>query len=269
MKTHEVTRHNALFQQWQALLTNRTKRTQSGKFVIQGVRPINSALSKQVEVDAVLYKDWQLSDWAKKVLQNTKTKSYKLSAELIKELGEKDEDIPELILVAKMPTSSLANIKLSDLRSKFILVFDRPQNPGNIGAVVRSADALGAAMVVLTGHGTDAYDPKSVRASRGSLFALPVVKADSPIDIQKWIVKQGIEFTIAGLSEDGDKHLWGYDLRQPTIVVMGNETWGLSKQWKEICTGFAVIPMEGTASSLNAASSAAIALYEYSRQLRL
>lgn len=267
MDTNEVTRVNGQFQQWLSLLQNRTKRTKVGKFIIQGVRPINAAINQKLDITALLYKEGALSDWAKDTLKKiTDTKRYKLSAELMKTLGEKTEDTPELLLVAKMPKLVLKDIQLSKLRSKFILVLDRPQNPGNIGAVIRSADGLGAAMVIISGHAADIYDPKSVRASRGSLFAIPVVTVASHVEVIDWCRKQQQKFTIIGLSEDGKKNLWDIDLRTSTIAVIGNETWGLSKQWKEACTDIAIIPMQGTASSLNAASSAAITLYEYTKQ---
>ncbi len=267
MKTNKIIRPNGLFQQWQSLLTNRTKRTQAGKFIVQGVRPINLAIDQSLDIQAILYKEGKLSDWARNILQQTKlAKNYELSAELMKTLGEKTEDTPELLLIAKMSTLTLEDAQLSKLRSQFVLVLDRPQNPGNIGAVVRSADSLGAAMVVIVGHSADLYDPKSVRASRGSLFAIPIVKTESPIEVQEWAAKQQESFAIIGLSENGNKNLWDYNLQKPTIVVIGNETWGLSKQWQEACTDVARIPMQGTASSLNAASSAAITLYEYAKQ---
>lgn len=269
-KNDKVLRINGLFQQWQSLLSNRTKRAQSGKCIIQGVRPINAAIAQELVVDAVLYRESNLSDWAKDtILKSKANKSYELSTELMKMLGEKDDDTPELLLIVKTPMPSLGDMQLNKLRSKFILVLDRPQNPGNIGAIVRSADALGAAMVIITGHAADMYDPKAIRASRGSLFALAVVTADSPLTVTEWARKQKVGFTVIGLSEDGDKNLWNYDLKLPTIAVIGNETWGLSKQWKEACTDIALIPMQGTASSLNAASSAAITLYEYERQMKV
>jgi tRNA G18 (ribose-2'-O)-methylase SpoU len=267
MEVSKVTRRGGQFQQWQALLGNRTKRTQSGKFFVQGVRPINAALKQKLGVDSLLYRSGRVSDWAKKLISDIDAKKYELSADLMQELGEKNEDAAEILLIVKAPDSSLSSVTLKDLRSSFILVLDRPQNPGNIGAVIRSADALGAAMVVIVGHAADVYDPKSVRASRGSLFAIPVIMADSPVAITEWINKQEADFAIIGLSEDGSKVLGDVDLAQPIVVVVGNETWGLSKQWKEICTDLAAIPMHGTASSLNAAASAAIALYEYSRQV--
>jgi len=253
--------------QWQSLLTNRTKRTQSGKFIVQGVRPINAVIAQNWEIESLLFLSGKLSDWAKGIIsQGMKCKYYELSPEIMKELGEKNESVPELIAIVKSRDTSLSKIKLSNLRSKMVLVLDRPQNPGNIGAVVRSADALGASMVVITGHSADIYDPKAIRASRGSLFALSVTLAASPADFKAWLSQQKTNFSIVGLSKDAGQILWDYDLTKPTAIIVGNETWGLSKQWKEACTNLASIPMHGTASSLNAASSAAISLYEYSRQ---
>lgn len=269
MDIRKVTRHNGQFQQWQSLLTNRTKRTQRGKFFVQGVRPINAAIKQGLIVDTVLYKSGKLSDWAKQLIASiTSAKQFELLPGLMKELGEKNEDVGEVLLIVKTPKNSLADIALENLKSSFILVLDRPQNPGNIGAVVRSADSLGSAMVVITGHAADMYDPKSVRASRGSLFALPVVTANSPVVVTEWLKHQNAGFAIVGLSEDGNDLLWDIDLTKPTVAVIGNEAWGLSKQWKDTCTHLAAIPMSGTASSLNAASSAAIVLYEYARQLK-
>jgi len=265
----KVTRPNGQTQQWQSLLTNRNKRSQTKKFIVEGVRPINSALAQDYEVDSLLYVSTKLSDWAAKIVsQQSAGKLYELSPEIMRELSEKNESLPELLLIVKNKELSLSKIKTSNLRSDMILVLDRPQNPGNIGAVVRSADALGAALVIITGHSADAYDPKSIRASRGSLFALPIVAAESPKDVQLWANQAKHNFTIVGLSEDSNDNLWDYDLTQPTIAVIGNETWGLSKQWKEVADSIALIPMKGTASSLNAASSAAIVMYEYARQCK-
>lgn len=235
---------------------------------MQGVRPINAAIANGWQIDSVLFLSGKLSDWAYTIItEQSGCKHYELSPEMMKSLGEKNESIPELIVIVMNKDISLSKLKSSDLKSKFILLLDRPQSPGNIGAVVRSADALGAAMVIIAGHSADIFDPKSIRASRGSLFAVPVVTVESPKDVQLWENQQKETFTTIGLSEDGDKNLWSYDLRQPTIAVIGNETWGLSKQWKEISDGIALIPMHGTASSLNAASSAAIVMYEYSKQV--
>ncbi|HSH56279.1 MAG TPA: TrmH family RNA methyltransferase [Candidatus Limnocylindrales bacterium] len=265
----KITRPNGKTQQWQSLLTNRNKRVQSKKFIVEGVRPINTALSQNYEVDSVLYLSTKLSDWATNIINHqSKAKHYELSPDMMQKLSIKNDSLPELLLIVRNKELPLSKIKINNLRSNMVLVLDRPQNPGNIGAVIRSADALGAALVIIVGHSADIYDPKSVRASRGSLFALPVIAADSPKEVQAWATHAESKFTIVGLSEDGSKDLWDYNLTHPTVAVIGNETWGLSKQWKEVADSCALIPMKGTASSLNAASSAAIVMYEYARQCR-
>jgi tRNA G18 (ribose-2'-O)-methylase SpoU len=268
MSVTRVTRPNVLSNQWQSLLSNRNKRLQSKKFIVQGVRPINAAIAHGWQIDSLLFLAGNLSDWARGIItKQPDCKHYELSPEMMKALGEKNESMPELILIVKNKDSLLSKLKSRNLKSKFILLLDRPQSPGNLGAVVRSADALGAAAVIVVGHAADMFDPKSIRASRGSLFALPVVAVESPKDVQLWEKQQKETFTVIGLSEAGGKNLWSHDLKRPTIAVIGNETWGLSKQWKEMCDSTALIPMHGSASSLNAASSAAIVLYEYSKQV--
>lgn len=261
MHTDRVTRPNASFQQWQALLTNRRKRSQTGTFLVHGVRPIDAALANGVGIDAVLCRSGALSPWALEIVETVRAERVvELSPELMGELDEKNDAAAELLLVAKLPDSRLGQIPRG---GGFIVVLDRPQNPGNIGTVVRSADALGAAMVIITGHAADAYDPKAVRASRGSLFAVPVASAASASEVLEW---SGAAFQVLGLSEDGDSPLWECDLLAPTLAIVGNETVGVSRQWRDACTEIATIPMTGTASSLNAASSASITLYEYARQ---
>src|SRR5215470_6453782 len=97
---------------------------------------------------------------------------------LLAELGAKDEGSPELVAVVEMPGDDLDRIQAG---SDFLgVLLDRPASPGNIGSIIRAADALGAHGVIVTGHAADVYDPRCVRASTGSLFALPVVRAPRP-----------------------------------------------------------------------------------------
>ena len=137
---------------------------------------------------------------------------------------------------------------------------------------MRSADAFGAAGVVVTGHGADPYDPKSVRASTGSLFAMPVIREASHQGVLTWVrsVREaGVPVTIVGTDEKAEADVACCDLTKPTLLVVGNETTGLSVGWRESCDIMAKIPMTGAASSLNAASAAAVLLYEAARQRRI
>jgi tRNA G18 (ribose-2'-O)-methylase SpoU len=263
-----VTTRNARFQQWEALLTNRTKRQRSGEFLVQGVRPISLAIQHGWTVRALLYDAGAaLSAWATETLGAVRTTRVAMASELMRELGGKDAATPELLAVVGLPDDDLARIPVAaDL---LVVVFDRPASPGNIGTVIRSADAFGAAGVVVTGHAADVYDPQAVRASTGSLFALPVVRVPSHREVIEWaalIREDGIDLRLAGTDESGATDIAGYDLTGPTAFVIGNETTGLSTAWREASDDILRIPIAGAASSLNAAAAASIGLYEAARQ---
>ncbi|GAA2794617.1 hypothetical protein GCM10010470_31940 [Saccharopolyspora taberi] len=189
-----------------------------------------------------------------------------LAPELMAELGGK-QDPPELLAVVATSPDDLARIPVGP--DMLVVVFDRPSSPGNLGTVIRSADALGAAGVVVTGHAVDLHDPKTVRATTGSFFTVPSVHAESAQQVLDWaggLRRGGVPVRVVGLSENGTTELADCDLRGPTLLVVGNEAAGISRAWAESCDQLARIPMVGSASSLNAAASASIALYEASRQ---
>ena len=263
-----VTTRNARFQQWEALLGNRTKRQRSGEFLVQGVRPITMAVRAGWEIRELLYNaDANLSTWARQTLAQIRTTTVAVAGELMRELGAKDDSAPELLAVVGMPDDDVGRIPAG--RDMLVVVFDRPTSPGNIGTLIRSADAFGAGGIVVTGHAADVYDPKSVRASTGSLFALPVVRVPSHRPVLDWITDirgDRVDASIVGTDEHGDLDIADYDFTQPTVVVVGNETTGLSSGWHDACDHLVRIPMAGTASSLNAATAASIVLYESARQ---
>lgn len=267
-KVLRVTSRNARFQQWEALLGSRAKRQRSGEFIVQGVRPITLAIRHGWQVHALLYDaDAALSRWARETLDAAGVTRVAMSAELIRELGGKTDAAPELLAVARLPDDDLDRIPAGP--GMLTVVFDRPTSPGNIGALIRSADAFGAAGVIVTGHAADVYDPKSVRASTGSLFCLPVVRVPSHRPVLDWVQAirdGGTAVRIVGTDENGEEDLTGIDFTQPTLLLVGNETAGLSAAWRDACDHLARIPMLGTASSLNAATAASIVLYETARQ---
>jgi 23S rRNA (uridine2479-2'-O)-methyltransferase len=263
-----VTSRNARFQQWAALLDNRAKRQRSGEFIVQGVRPITLALRNGWPIRVLLYNaDAEASRWARETLDAVAATKIAVSAELMRELGEKDEGPPELLAVAELPADDLARIPVGP--AMLGVVADRPASPGNLGTLIRSADAFGASGVIVTGHAADPYDPRSVRASTGSLFSLPVVRVASHRPVLDWVAAirdGGVGVRLVGTDEHGGLDVTGVDFTRPTLLLVGNETAGLSAAWREACDELARIPMLGTASSLNAAMAASIALYESARQ---
>jgi 23S rRNA (uridine2479-2'-O)-methyltransferase len=260
-----VTARNAAFQQWQALLSNRVKRQRAGEFVVHGVRPITLAVQHGWPLRVLIYDMTRpLSGWAAEMLAAAPERTVAMVPDLLAELGEKDGDAPELVAVVAIPPDDLGRIPAGpDLLA---VAFDRPSSPGNIGTLVRSADAFGAHGVIVTGHAADPYDPKSVRASTGSLFAVPIVRGASHAGVVAWARARSA--AIIGTDEKGAADVDGVDLTGPVLLVIGNEASGLSSSWRDACDGVVRIPITGAASSLNAASAGTVVLYEAARQRR-
>ena len=265
-----VSSRNARFQQWESLLGNRGKRQRAREFLVQGVRPITLAARYGWRFRALVYDAGHpLSSWAENMLRDADADTVRVAMApgLLAELGEKSEGSPELVAVVEMPDDDLDRITAGP---GFLgLVLDRPVSPGNIGSMIRSADAFGADGIIVAGHAADVYDPRTVRASTGSLFARPVVRAPSHREVAAWVAAQrarGCPMVIAGTDEHGDRDVFDVDFTQPTMLVVGNETAGLSNAWRELCDQMVRIPMTGAASSLNAANAATAVLYEITRQ---
>jgi TrmH family RNA methyltransferase len=192
---------------------------------------------------------------------------YDVAGELMHELGGKTDTTPELLAVVGMPADDLGRIPAGP--RMLVVVFDRPTSPGNVGTLIRSADAFGAGGVIVAGHAADVYDPKAVRATTGSLFGLPVVRVASHRPVVEWvdaIRDGGVDVSIVGTDEDGEMPAAKYDFTRPTVILVGNETAGLSASWRETCDHLLRIPMAGAASSLNAAAAGSVVLYEAARQ---
>ena len=265
-----VSTRNARFQQWEALLSNRAKRQRTGEFLVHGVRPITLAARHGWRFRALIYDAGRpLSQWARALLRDVPAIKVSMAPALLAELGEKEEGSPELVAVVEMPGGGLDRVEAGH---DFLgVLLDRPASPGNVGSIIRSADALGAHGVIVAGHAADVYDPRCVRASTGSLFTLPVIRTPGPGEVAAWVTAlraRGCPIVLAATDERGDRDVFDFDFTQPVLLLAGNEGTGLSAAWRELSDVVVSIPMAGAASSLNAANAASIFLYEASRQRR-
>jgi 23S rRNA (uridine2479-2'-O)-methyltransferase len=262
---HSANNH---FQHAKVLRRNRHKRQHYQEFFLEGVRPINLAIQYGWGIVAYYYAPERgLSDWARNILRQSPAPThFELSAQLLAELSGKAEP-SELIALVAMPEDDLQRIEVTpDL---LVLVFDRPSSPGNLGTLVRSCDAMGANGLILTGHGADLYDPETISASRGSIFALPVIRMGGPRDLETWLAGIGQSLgrlQIVAAEEEAGVDVWKHDFSGPTVLLLGTEKWGLSAAYKEMAGTLVRIPMHGAASSLNVAVAASIVLYEVERQ---
>jgi len=155
---------------------------------------------------------------------------------------------------------------LPDLASddpQLFLVLDRPQYPGNIGTLIRTADAVGAEAVIVLEPAGDPFDPKCVRASMGSLFAVPLVRLGNVEELKKWR-RPGVRWVAAELA-DGQT-VWKTDALSGSVgLILGNEGEGIQDLLREIATTAVMLPQRGRAESLNVSVAGGILMYEWFR----
>jgi tRNA G18 (ribose-2'-O)-methylase SpoU len=269
---------SAQFQLLEALRHNRRKRTQRGEFLIEGVQAINRAIDAGWPVRATLTPEGATpSTWAKSVLAAcAEAEHHKVRADLFARLADR-EDVPEVLLVGAIVEPVLAD--LTPPGDGIVVVVDRPSSPGNLGTILRTSDALGAYAVVTVGHGAHLYDPRTVRASVGSLFALPALAVPGPAELAAWLEgwRAHEPVTVYATDETGDVEVdelddvagladlddldGGPTARRPAVLLLGTERSGLARGLRELADVTLRIPMSGTASSLNVAVAHGIVLH--------
>ena len=260
---------NSTYQKFEVLKTNRNNRYRYNEFLVEGVRSLNEAVKNNWDIKHFIYNKNSLSSWAKDMIRTVKTQeNYCLTEELLKELSGKT-DGSELMAVIEMREDKLSSIKLS--KDPFIVLFDRPSNKGNLGTMIRSCDALGADMLIITGHSVDLYDPDVVVSAMGSFFNMSVVRISDNNGLFDFIGKlksQYPDFVTVGTTSHSQKPLYDVDMTRPLMLMMGNETMGLNKAFKEYCDILCTIPMseDSYASSFNVSCAASVLMYEVTRQ---
>ena len=260
----EVSTANTAFQRLDVLQRNRTKRHRYGEFVVEGVRALNGAIGGGWTIRAFAYaRGRELSRWATGVLESSSADThFEIAPELFDRLSEKEEP-SELLAVAAMRPDSLDRIPVE--AGMTVVVVDRPGSPGNLGTIIRSCDAFGVTGLIATGHGVDLYDPGTIRASVGSFFAVPSLTLPSHREVVAWVGDVRASYpalAVVGTSAHAPVTLRDFVWSSEVILVVGNETSGMSHAYRELCDAVVRIPMSGTATSLNAAVATSIALYE-------
>jgi len=259
---------NSDFQYLETLCRNRTRRHRAGEFFVEGVRAVTQAVEKGWQVRALAFsREKRLSDWAEGIIAKAGAqKHYELPLRLMEKLSQKQES-SELIALLAIPPDDLDRIPVHD--RLLVVVLDRPASPGNLGTILRSCDALRVDGLVVSGHAADLYDPETIRATTGSFFNVPAVRLPSSRELTPWIaaLKERLDgLQVVGTSAHAAIPIREFDFTTPTILLVGNETNGLSDACQALADAMVTIPMYGYASSLNIASAASILLYEVARQ---
>lgn len=255
------------FQVLMALKSNRRKRAERGEALIEGVAPIKVAVSRSWPLRAFCYaRPDRLSDWALSVIRDRpQARRLRLSPDLMSRLSDKDEP-SELLAVAELSSVSLGEIQLES--DSVVVVLDRPGNPGNLGSILRSAEAFGARALITLGHGADPFDPACIRASLGAVFSLPLAREPSMADFSAWLGRERSRrpgLAVLGTDSGGSLDFDQAPLRPPLVLLFGNEAKGLSQSLKALVDGIVSIPMRGAVNSLNLACAASIFLHRAAR----
>ncbi len=245
-------------------LRDRRPRDEQGVFLAEGYRAISRALEKGVAPTELYFSpEWFLGENEQALLQQARDAGatlFELSKHAFEKVAYRER--PEgLLAVVKQWSHQLADLALSP--SPFLLIVEAIEKPGNLGTILRSADAAGVDAVVCCDPVTDLYNPNVVRSSTGVLFSMPTIMATSS-DVISWIRQKGIR-CLATTPSATLLHTEA-DLRGPLAIVMGSEQFGLSQTWLQAADQRVRIPMAGQADSLNVAMATLVTLFEAVRQ---
>ena len=247
-------------------LREKKARQESGLFFIEGLRIVTEACQQKAPIETILYSpELLVSEWGRQLIREQETLGMHLlecDAKVFRSISNKEgpQGIAALVHQNLLPIDDLG-IHEGDL----FIALDSVQDPGNLGTILRTSDAVGAKGVILLDQSTDPFDPTAVRASMGAIFDQILVKT-SLASFSAWKGRNHVSVIGTSGTADADYHEFSYPL--PMILLMGSEKQGLQKSHYEVCDNVVSIPMLGRSDSLNLAVATSIVLYEIFNQNR-
>jgi TrmH family RNA methyltransferase len=256
-------RHNPRFRAALALRDSRERRAR-GLLLIDGAREIARALTAGV----VVVEAWVARDRIRRAegraalsaIGGAGAPVVDATPELVAKLAYGDRD-DGIVAIAAAPPTDLARLVLPP--EPLVVVIEGVEKPGNLGAIVRSADGAGADAVIVADPAADPWNPNAVRASTGTVFSMPLAVCSSA-EARGTLAARGIRIVAA--DPDGDHPYHEVDLTGAVAIVLGAESSGLTDAWRDGAVTRVRIPMRGVADSLNVSATAAVLLFEARRQ---
>jgi TrmH family RNA methyltransferase len=235
-------------------------RKQTGTFLVEGQREIELALKGGYEVDVILI--------CPDVAENSESLSIKkyehqiieISKDVYQKLAYRDTT-EGILAVLKTKSLALSDLKLS--KNPLILVGESLEKPGNVGAILRTADAANVDAVIIANPKSDVYNPNIVRSSVGCLFTRQIAVGTTD-EVIAYLKENNISIFAATLQNSTEYHTQNFST--PTALVVGTEATGLSEKWRTESFKNIIIPMQGVIDSMNVSVAAAILLFEAKRQ---
>jgi len=243
------------------LLQEKAKvRKQTGTFLIEGKREISLAIKGGYLIDTLLFYPELISEKEVNKLAQNQTNTIEINKDIFEKLAYR-ESTGGVIAVANSKSFGLNDLKLNE--NPLILIAEAPEKPGNIGALLRTADAANLDAVIIANPNGDLYNPNIIRSSVGCLFTNQIATG-STTEIISFLKERKISFYCATLQNSTSYHTQDYTTS--SALVVGTEATGLSKEWREAATQNIIIPMQGEIDSMNVSVAAAILIFEAKRQ---
>ena len=251
MMEHITSLKNAKVTTWKSL-KDRKGRKETGCFLVEGRKMVEEAIASAFPVEAILVDDERLAEF--RLPENVAVFT-----------------MPGHVLAAvcdtKIPQGIAAVVRITEveLKGKRLVAMDGVQDPGNVGTIIRTADAAGFEGIILSGQCADVFSPKVLRATMGSIFRMGIRVTDDLPGVLQSMVEEGTSVLSSQL--DGEPFYQRSPLNERFVLVIGSEGNGVTDEVKAIATHKVKLPMRGGAESLNAAVAAGIMMYELTRDL--
>ncbi|UOF92693.1 RNA methyltransferase [Fodinisporobacter ferrooxydans] len=253
---------NPRIREW-AALKQKKYRDQTGQYLIEGVRLVEEALQSDCDLEYILYNNDRMNERLHDLVAEIETRGLNLvecTEQVLAQVA--DTKTPQgIVAIAKKSQTSI-DFAAAD-RAKPVILVDGMQDPGNLGTIIRTADAVDACAVIVSENTVDPYHPKVVRATMGSLFHLPVRELPVTQAIEQ-MKERG--FQMIGSSSHNGEDYFRADLTGPLALIVGSEAHGISSELDAYVDSWVCLPMLGKAESLNAAIAASVMMYEVVRQ---
>ena len=247
-------------------LEQKKYRQETGLFFIEGLRTVGEAIQVGAPIDSlVVAPELLVSEFGQSLLKHPNVEAaerIEVSGEIFGTLAHKEgpQGIGALV---RQEWQDLRAIRPSP--SDVWVALDAISDPGNLGTIMRTADAVGARGILLLGHSTDPYDPTAVKASMGAIFSMELIRADWQA-FHHWQLDQGL--FLLGTSDSAEQDYQAICYPRPLALLMGSERHGLLQKQQAACNQMVFIPMDGRSDSLNLAVATAVMLYEIYNQFR-
>jgi TrmH family RNA methyltransferase len=253
---------NRLIRNVAVLQQKSRERNKQGLFTVEGLNEIRLCLQAGFALEHLLFcPEWiEAETLQKEIGLPTNEALCEVSSAVLSPLMYRTE-VRNALAVFHKRSSNLQDVAADS--NGIYLIAESMEKPGNVGALLRTADAIGATAVILTGGGTDLYNPNVIRSSVGCVFTLPVIQCSNE-DAFAFLAKHNIKVYTTFMEEAVSS--WNADLKAPIALVVGTESTGLSQAWRQPGYTNVNIPMMGKVDSLNVSVAASLLLYEARRQ---